>query len=197
MSIRLGSYIQIPQPPKFTLVRDFNPPHDRWLRDDRTSDARKRAIGVGANQSYRSDNQHQNNCQHYSVFCNVLAAFFAPKCSNHVSHSLLPGMSFLRHMMDGSCCPCQCQGHFLVSKAYHSRAFFVMRAAFELLRAAFESLRWKVNEPDQPRSGRRSRGRGPEEVLNRGWTPGRWRVQFPVRRGWARPQCPPALLACT
>ncbi len=90
----LAPGIQIPQALRFTQVRGFTPLHGRLLRDDRTSDAGKRAIRVGANQSYRSDNQHQNDCQHYSVFCNVLAAFVSPNCSNNISHCVLPRDAF-------------------------------------------------------------------------------------------------------
>jgi hypothetical protein len=52
------------------------------------ADLREHVIGVAADQSYRSDHNNQNDCEHHRVFGDVLATLFLPKlthCFNHFS----------------------------------------------------------------------------------------------------------------
>ena len=58
------------------------------------ADLREHVIGVAADQSYRSDHNDQNYCEHHRVFGDVLATLFLPKlthCFNHFSPNSTTG----------------------------------------------------------------------------------------------------------
>ena len=52
----------------------------------RTADRGKRVIRVRADQTYRSDYEHQDHCEHHRVFGDVLTPFICPNWGE-VKHS--------------------------------------------------------------------------------------------------------------
>ena len=54
------------------------------------SDLRKHVVGAAANQSDRSNHDHQNYRKHHRVFGDVLTAFLSPKLMDCLDHCLPP-----------------------------------------------------------------------------------------------------------